>query len=127
MHQNIVRIAIPLSGGKLSQHFGHSEQFGIFEVNKETNAIAHSEVLTPPPHKPGAIPRWLKEQNAGVVICGGIGEKAQMIFKKSNIELVMCSSNDAPEEIVSGYLNNTLTKADHACQHHQHRGCQGHS
>ncbi|MBC8489043.1 MAG: chromosome partitioning protein ParA, partial [Bacteroidetes bacterium] len=54
-----MKIAIPLTGGKLSAHFGHCEQFGIYEVDDEN--IITSELVTPPPHEPGVFPKWLHE------------------------------------------------------------------
>jgi hypothetical protein len=30
------------------------------------------ETLDPPPHEPGVLPRWLKEQGVNVVIAGDV-------------------------------------------------------
>ena len=40
-----MKIAIPLTGGQLSTHFGHCEQFGIYEV--EDGKIIASKLATP--------------------------------------------------------------------------------
>ena len=45
-----MKIAMPVQGGKLSQHFGHSEQFSLFEI--EDQSIRGREDVTPPPHEP---------------------------------------------------------------------------
>ena len=66
-------IAIPLSGGKLSPHFGHCEQFALFQV--EEKLVKVRKDLDPPPHEPGLLPRWLKGQGVDLVIAGGMGRR----------------------------------------------------
>ncbi|MFC1554151.1 NifB/NifX family molybdenum-iron cluster-binding protein [candidate division KSB1 bacterium] len=126
MQKNTIRIAVPLIGQKMSMHFGHSEQFAFFEVNSETNTIEKSEILIPPPHKPGAIPRWIKEQQVNKMICGGMGEKARQILERNNIQLIYSGMSDDPELIVQYYLNGTLPVTEGGCDHHGHRNCGQH-
>jgi len=38
-------------------HFGHCEQFALIEVDEHENKVLSTEVLTPPPHEPGVLPR----------------------------------------------------------------------
>jgi len=80
-----MKIAMPVQGGKLSQHFGHSEQFSLFEI--EDQSIRGREDVTPPPHEPGLLPRWLKEHGVTLVIAGGMGHRAQMIFEQAGIQV----------------------------------------
>lgn len=65
-----MKFAIPLAEGKLTAHFGHCQEFAIIEV--ENNQIKNKEILIPPPHEPGVLPRWLHEKDANVIIAGGI-------------------------------------------------------
>ena len=46
-----MKIAIPLTNGQLSAHFGHCGQFGIYEV--DDGKIIASKLETPPAHEPG--------------------------------------------------------------------------
>ncbi|MFH2047979.1 MAG: NifB/NifX family molybdenum-iron cluster-binding protein [bacterium] len=48
-----MKIAIPLTNGQLSTHFGHCEEFGIYEI--EVGKVVKSEKQTPPPHEPGVF------------------------------------------------------------------------
>ncbi|GAI54793.1 unnamed protein product, partial [marine sediment metagenome] len=54
-----MRIAIPITDGKLSAHFGHCRQFAIIDADPDTKKLTHTEMLTSPAHEPGALPKWL--------------------------------------------------------------------
>ena len=73
--------------------------------------------LTPPPHEPGLLPRWLHEQGADVIIAGGMGQRAQQLFAQSGIKVVVGAPADAPERIVESYLSGTLVSGQNFCDH----------
>jgi hypothetical protein len=54
-----MKIAIPLTSGTLSSHFGHCEQFAVIDADPKTKKILSREDVTPPPHEPGLYPKWL--------------------------------------------------------------------
>ncbi len=112
-----MKIAIPLVQGNLSMHFGHCEQFAIVEVDETTKKIGETELLTPPAHEPGALPRWLHEQGATVIIAGGMGMRAQQLFTQSGIAVVVGAPSQQPEELVSAYLAESLETGDNICDH----------
>lgn len=56
-----MRIAIPLTSGELSSHFGHCEQFAIISADPTGRKILSREDVTPPPHEPGLYPKWLAD------------------------------------------------------------------
>jgi hypothetical protein len=58
-----VRIAIPLSEGRLCQHFGHCEEFLFVDAEPATKSIAARQVEKAPEHQPGLLPLWLKERS----------------------------------------------------------------
>ena len=51
------RIAVPVTGGVLSSHFGHCEQFLLFDVEADGTTVGRRQELSPPPHEPGAYPQ----------------------------------------------------------------------
>jgi len=112
-----MRIAIPLAQGKLSLHFGHCDQFAIFDIDDSANKVINSKVATPPGHEPGVLPRWLHENNVSVIIAGGMGQRAQQLFTQNDIKVVVGASSDSPEELVSAYLENKLETGDNICDH----------
>ena len=112
-----MRIAIPLAQGKLSLHFGHCDQFAIFDIDDKTSKVINREDVTPPDHAPGVLPKWLHENNVGVIIAGGMGQRAQQLFAQNDIKVIVGASDGSPEELVSAYLENKLQTGDNICDH----------
>ncbi len=114
---NDMKVAIPLADGKLTAHFGHCGQFAIVDVDPESKTIKSQVVLNPPPHEPGVLPAWLSEQGVSLVIAGGMGQRAQMLFGEKDIEVIVGAPVETPEELVSSYLAGTLQTGANVCDH----------
>lgn len=112
-----MKIAIPLADGKLTAHFGHCGQFAIVDVDPKSKTIQSQVVLDPPPHEPGVLPAWLAEKGVSLVIAGGMGQRAQMLFTDKNIEVIVGAPVDTPEALVSDYLAGALQTGDNICDH----------
>lgn len=112
-----MKIAIPVMDGRLCMHFGHCEQFALLDVDEATKKVTGKRMMTPPPHEPGVLPRWLHEQGATVIIAGGMGQRAQSLFAENGIKVVVGAPAEAPEELVSQYLAGTLVSGANACDH----------
>ncbi len=112
-----MRIAIPLAGGHLSQHFGHCEQFAFFDVDAASCKVAARHEAAAPDHQPGLLPRWLKDQGVTVVIAGGIGERAQALFTAVSIEVIAGVAGGDPESLVEQYLAGSLASRPTSCNH----------
>jgi ATP-binding protein involved in chromosome partitioning len=115
--QKTMRIAIPLTGGRLSAHFGHCEQFAIIDADREVGRVTARQTITPPPHEPGILPGWLSELHVDLVICGGIGQRARQLFEEHQIEVVVGSSEGEPEDLVLKYLAGRLECGQNICDH----------
>jgi len=111
------RIAVPLAQGKLSLHFGHCDQFAIFDIDDSIKKITSRKDASPPSHAPGALPKWLNENNVNIIIASGMGQRAQQLFDQNDIKVVIGASGQAPEELVSAYLENTLETGYNICDH----------
>ena len=113
-----MKVAIPLAQGRLSLHFGHCDQFAIFETDEEEKEILSRQDASPPAHAPGVLPQWLHEQGIEVIIAGGIGMRAQRMFEQREIEVVAGASSYAePEDVVSDYLQGRLETGKNICDH----------
>jgi len=112
-----MKIAIPVADGMLCLHFGHCQQFALVEVDEAAKSVGEIELLTPPPHEPGVLPRWLQEQGANVIIAGGMGQHAQQLFAKNDITVVVGAPVGHPEQLAAAYLNKTLQAGENACDH----------
>ena len=112
-----MKIAIPVANGRLCPHFGHCQQFALIDVDETTRQTAPTAFLTPPPHEPGVLPRWLHELGANVIIAGGMGNRAQQLFVESGIKVVVGAPTQTPEQLVADYLAGTLQSGTNLCDH----------
>lgn len=113
--ENTMKIAIPMANGKLTAHFGHCQEFAILDVHDKE--ITNKEVVEPPPHEPGVLPKWLAEKGATVVIAGGMGARAIGLFEERGIEVIVGAPAEAPEKLVNDYLNESLVTGGNVCDH----------
>ena len=109
------RFAVPTIDQKLCAHFGHCEKFAI--VDTEDSQVTGVSFMDPPIHQPGTYPRFLAEQGVSTIISGGMGIKAQDIFRANNIEVYMGIDSDVPHKLVEAYLNNQLQAGENLCDH----------
>lgn len=112
-----MKIAIPLAEGKLNRHFGHCDSFALFDVNEDKKEILNVEEIKAPPHEPGLLPRWLAEKYVEVIIAGGMGQRAQTLFREHNIKTVVGAPAERAEKLVVDYLHNSLVTGVNACSH----------
>jgi len=112
-----MKIAIPIAQGRLSMHFGHCEQFALVDVDTDNRSVGAVNYATPPAHEPGVLPRWLHEQGAEVIIAGGMGQRAQGLFTKNGITVVVGAPADTPEALAAAYLEGTLEAGENVCDH----------
>ena len=110
-------IAIPVENGRLCMHFGHCDEFEVYEINDADKTILSKNTQTPPPHEPGVLPQWLHELGASVIITGGMGPRAQQLFAQNGISVVLGCPAEPPEQVVAAYLNGTLQPGENVCDH----------
>jgi len=108
-------IAVPTSDGKLDGHFGHCKQFAMVEV--EDKMIKAINYLDAPPHQPGLLPPWLAERGANDIIAGGMGQRAITLFNEKGINVFVGAPTLSPEEVVKGFLTETLSFSANYCDH----------
>lgn len=113
-----MRFAVPTINGKLNAHFGHSEDFTFVDVDEKTKKIIKTEVIKAPEHQPGIIPPWVAKNGAKFVIAGGMGSKAQDLFKQAGVDVIVGAPCDTTaEKLVLDYLNNKLVTGNNVCDH----------
>lgn len=123
--ETIMRIAVTYENGQIFQHFGHTEQFKVYDV--EDGKIVSSEVVDTNGSGHGALAGVLTALNADVLICGGIGGGAQMALAAAGIRLyggVSGSADAAAEALVAG---NLAFDPNARCDHHDHEHGEGHT
>ena len=119
-----MRIAVTYENGQIFQHFGHTGQFKLYDV--EDGRIRAGEVVDTEGQGHGALSGFLSGRNVDVLICGGIGEGAQAALKERGIQLFGGVSGDA-DKAVEAYLSGGLEfDSDVKCSHHGHDHGHGH-
>jgi predicted Fe-Mo cluster-binding NifX family protein len=113
----MMKIAVASENGMVSGHFGHCENFMIYDV--ENKQIVKSEAVANPGHKPGFLPNFLADRGVNVIISGGMGGGAVDIFNERNIEVVVGATGDA-KAAVEAYLQGSLQSTSSICHDHQH-------
>ena len=124
-----MKIAVTYENGEVFQHFGHTEQFKLYEVSG--GKLLHTQVVDTNGSGHGALAGLLAQLGVDTLICGGIGGGAQAALAEANIRLIGGVQGNA-DEAVQAFLNGTLA-FDH-CTHHDHgeghscgsHGCGGH-
>lgn len=123
---NIMRIAVTYENGQIFQHFGHSAQFKLYDV--EDGKILRSEVIDTNGSGHGALAGFLVVQRVDALICGGIGGGAQAALARMGIKLYGGASGDADEAVQALVEGRLEYNPDVRCSHHDHaHGDDGHS
>ena len=111
-----MKIAVTYENGQVFQHFGHTEQFKLYDV--ENGAVVSSRVVDTNGGGHGALAGFLREHGVEALICGGIGGGARNALAQAGITLYPGAAGDA-DEAVAALLAGTLASADGAtCDHH---------
>jgi len=99
----IIKIAIPISEGRLFPSFGKATEFAIFHIQNQE--IIKKEILHPPPHGPDVLPDWLHDLGVSVIIAGNMGPKAMENFEAKGTTVITGSSSASPDELVQQHLS----------------------
>lgn len=119
-----MRIAVTYENGQIFQHFGHTEQFKVYEV--ENGNIISSEIVGSDGSGHGALAGLLSGKGVDVLICGGIGGGAVAALNDYGIELCAGANGDA-DEAVNAYLRGELKDSGANCSHHgEDHSCGNH-
>jgi ATP-binding protein involved in chromosome partitioning len=112
-----MRIAIPISGDCLEQHFGHCEKFAIVDVIPGAKEVGVVTEILAPEHQPGLLPPWLKDQGVTLVIAGGLGARARSLLQEAGIEVISGAPSEKADALVRWYLDGELTSIERVCDH----------
>ena len=119
-----MRIAVTYESGRIFQHFGHTEQFKVYDV--EGGEVLASEVVDTSGSGHGALVGVLVALQADILICGGIGGGAQMALAEAGIKFfggVSGEADAAVEALLADRLEyNPNVKCSHHGEGHHHEG-----
>ena len=131
-----MRIGVTYENGEVFQHFGHTEQFKLYDI--EDGEIKQTQIVDTNGQGHGALSSFLTNAGVDVLICGGIGGGAQIALAAAGIQLfggVSGNADEAVKNYIAGNLNYnpqvhcTHHDNDHTCgKHHcgeDKHGCAG--
>lgn len=129
-----MKVAVTYDNGEIFQHFGHTENFKIYNI--ENKKITEANVVNTMGSGHGALTGFLVENEVDTLICGGIGGGARNALAEAGITLyggVSGIADDAVKALIDGNLGYN---PDVKCSHHEHscgehkcgeekHGCEG--
>ena len=119
-----MKIAVTFQNGEIFQHFGHCEEFKIYDV--EEGKVVRAAVVPTLGSGHGALAGFLKEHGVSVLICGGIGGGAQNALAEAGIKLYGGVNGNADAAVESLLKNSLEYDANVHCDHHGEGHGEGH-
>lgn len=113
-----MRIGVTYENGEIFQHFGHTEQFKLYDV--ENGEIKQTQVVDTNGQGHGALSSFLTNAGVEVLICGGIGGGAQTALAAAGIQLFGSVSGNADEAVKNYIAGNLNYNPEVHCTHHEH-------
>lgn len=124
----MMKVAVTYENGQVFGHFGHTEQFKVYETEGEK--ILSERIVDTNGNGHGALAGFLAGHGVDTLICGGIGMGAQNALRGAGIQLyggVSGLADDAVRALLAGTL--FFDPGVH-CDHHGHgerHSCENHS
>ncbi|MBS4538785.1 NifB/NifX family molybdenum-iron cluster-binding protein [Clostridium sp. D2Q-11] len=112
-----MKIAVASEKDRVSQHFGHCQNFNIYEVDKDN--IVNMESVPNPGHKPGYLPNFLNKLGVNIIISGGMGASAINLFNSKDIEVITGAQGNV-DDIAGKYIKGELASTGSICHQHLH-------
>ena len=111
-----MKIAVTYENGTVFQHFGHTEQFKVYQV--EDGRVTGTEILDTNGSGHGALAGFLQDAGVEALICGGRGMGARNALAQAGVTLYAGVTGDA-DAAVQALLANRLAYGTEAnCRHH---------
>ena len=112
-------------GSTVSNHLGRSPFFALIDL--EGDEVQKVQLIPNPHlehHRPGEPAEFVASLGAEVIISGGMGQRAHVIFEAQGIKRATRASGTVQEAIAS-YLAGKLS-SDESCDQHEHHHHHNH-
>ncbi len=114
-----MRIAIATDGHYVSEHFGRCPFYTIADI--DNGELKGRNKLNNPGHYPGLIPKFLKGHGVEYIIAGGMGKRAQDLFKEYEIKTIL-GVEGTLEKVINNLCRGELKAGESLCQPGKGRG-----
>lgn len=121
--EKTMKIAVTYENGNVFPHFGHTQQFKVYDVLE--GKVTGEQIVDTAGSGHGALAGLLSAQEVDVLICGGIGAGAQNALAEAGIRLYGGVSGSTDEAVKAFLAGGLKYDPDVRCSHHGGHG-EGH-
>ena len=111
-----MKIAVTYENGEIFQHFGHTEQFMVYDI--EDGKVVSKTLIDTNGSGHGALAGLLGGIKVDALICGGIGGGARMALSDAGIKLFGGASGSADKAVDALLAGRLLYDPNAECHHH---------
>ncbi len=98
-------VAIACQKDMLTDYFGHSSHFSLYEMNQ--GKMIYIDDVVNSGHIPGTLPAFLHSLDVQVIISGSMGDSALRLLENYGIKIII-SNQDKVKNIVQLYQDGKL-------------------
>lgn len=113
-----MKIAVTCENHQVFQHFGHTPEFAVFEV--ENQKIISEKILSSGDSGHGALANILALEQVDLLICGGIGGGAINALANAGIQVIGGAEGDVKAVVEAFAAGNLSVRENFHCNHHHH-------
>ena len=121
-----MKVAVTYENGEVFQHFGHTENFKVYTIEK--GKVVSSEIISSNGTGHESLAGMLKNLGINTLICGGIGGGAKEALAQEGLTVYPGTSGNA-DEVIKSFLDGTIKyNPNIQCSHHTHEeehSCNG--
>lgn len=98
----VMKLAVPLSHGRLAEQLSQSQEFAFFTVRN--GQVSAPQFVVPPEFRPGVLPAWLDRQGVTHIFAVQVKDNVRKFFARLGVEVIAADPAQTPEEMVRQYL-----------------------
>ena len=112
-----MKVAICFDKGRVFQHFGHTKEFKIYEINDKVEGFYY---VSSNGEGCSTLVPILKANHVNVLVCGGLGQGAFNHLTEAGI-IVVSGVEGEVDEVIGELIQGTLKHSSEPnCDHHDH-------
>ncbi|MGE5455125.1 MAG: NifB/NifX family molybdenum-iron cluster-binding protein [Methylocystaceae bacterium] len=113
----MLKIAMPINGELVNQHFGQSKQFIVAAIEDGKVVEQHTVSADALQHNHAGLTGLLMAEGVSLVITGGIGQPAVNALQQQGLQVIK-GANGSCETVLAQYLSGQLHDQNVTCNHH---------
>ncbi len=114
-------IAATYENGQIFQHFGHTQQFKLYEV--VNGEILSSRVIDNGGNGHEALTVYLRNLGVSRLMCGGVGGGAILALTSMGIEVFPGLTGNPDDYVLKIATGEMVPSTKSNCDHHGDHGC----